>query len=166
MGGDNTCEACCVDLKASCLGTWKECNGNGGYSKTLFSDCCADPGLFAYSLLCPCLLQGQISQEKGRNCCAACVCTTGNFLAYVVPIPPFNFCCLLSTCCYDLPDRMAFGKQNYVEALTPVCCCCNICGRIQLAQELGIKAFDFKTLKAETKASGEHFKQDVMLRNL
>ena len=47
------------------------CRNVGSYQKRLFSDCCADPGLFVYSCCCPCLLTGQISQEMGRNCCAA-----------------------------------------------------------------------------------------------
>ena len=53
-----------------------------------------------------------------------------------------------------------------VESYIPVCCCCNVCGRVQLAQELGIKAFDFKRVKEGASASGETFKSDVMMRNL
>ena len=71
MGGDNTCKMCADDCKATCLGCWSDLDTGGGYQKRLFSDCCADPGLFVYSCCCPCLLTGQISQEMGRNCCAA-----------------------------------------------------------------------------------------------
>ena len=71
MGGDNTCKMCADDCKATCLGFWNDLDTGGGYQKRLFSDCCADPGLFCYSCCCPCLLTGQISQEMGRNCCAA-----------------------------------------------------------------------------------------------
>merc|ERR1711939_1097274 len=113
---------------------------NGGYSKKLLTDCCADPGLAFYSCLCPCLLQGQISQAQGRNCCSACV--------------------------YDIPDRMDFGKQNYLEACFSVSCCCNVPGRVQLAQQLGVKPWNFEEIKRDTSASADHFKSDVMLRNL
>ena len=71
MGGDNTCKMCADDCKATCLGCWSDLDTGGNYQKRLFSDCCADPGLFVYSCCCPCLLTGQISQEMGRNCCAA-----------------------------------------------------------------------------------------------
>ena len=39
-------------------------------------------------------------------------------------------------------------------------------GRGQRAQELGIKAFDFKRVREGAAASGETFKSDVMMRNL
>ena len=80
--------------------------------------------------------------------------------------PPWNYCFMCATCCYDYPDRHDFKKQSYVESYIPVCCCCNVCGRVQLAQELGIKAFDFKRVKEGAAASGETFKSDVMMRNL
>ena len=86
MGGNNTCKACFTDCTATCKGCFKEADTNGGYSKKLLTDCCADPGLAAYSCLCPCLLQGQISQAQGRNCCSACVCTLGPALASYVPV--------------------------------------------------------------------------------
>ena len=130
MGGGNTCKACFTDCTATCKGCFKEADTNGNYLKKLFTDCCADPGLAFYSCLCPCLLQGQISQAQGRNCCSACLCTLGPALAGYVPCG--IYLCYCSTCCYDIPDRMDFGKQNYVEACFSVGCCCNVPGRVQL----------------------------------
>ena len=164
MGGDNTCKACFADCTATCKGAFREADTNGGYSKKLLTDCCADPGLAFYSCLCPCLLQGQISQAQGRNCCSACVCTIGPCIASSVPV--VGMCCYCSTCCYDIPDRMDFGKQNYLEACFSVSCCCNVPGRVQLAQQLGVKPWNFEEIKRDTSASGETFKSDVMLRNL
>ena len=164
MGGDNTCKACFTDCTATCKGCFREADTNGNYSKKLLTDCCADPGLAAYSCLCPCLLQGQISQAQGRNCCSACVCTLGPALASYVPV--VGMCCYCSTCCYDIPDRMDFGKQNYLEACFSVSCCCNVPGRVQLAQQLGVKPWNFEEIKRDTSASADHFKSDVILRNL
>ena len=164
MGGDNTCKACFADCTATCKGAFREADTNGGYSKKLLPACCADPGLAFYSCLCPCLLQGQISQAQGRNCCSACVCTIGPCIASYVPV--VGPCCYCSTCCYDIPDRMDFGKQNYLEACFSVSCCCNVPGRVQLAQQLGVKPWNFEEIKRDTSASADHFKQDVMLRNL
>ncbi len=166
MGGDNTCKACVTDCKASCCGIFKEVNENGHYSKKLCTDFCADPGLAAFSILCPCILQGQISKAQGRNCCSSCICALGVPLAFVVPIPPFNYLFLCGSCCYDIPDRKDFNKQNYAEVLVSTACCANVCGRVQLAQQLGIKGWDLEGVKKDTTAAGETFKQDVMLRNL
>ena len=164
MGGNNTCKACFADCSATCKGCFKEADTSGGYNKKLLTDCCADPGLAAYSCLCPCLLQGQISQAQGRNCCSACLCTIGPCIASYVPV--VGQCCYCSTCCYDIPDRMDFGKQNYLEACFSVSCCCNVPGRVQLAQQLGVKPWNFEEIKRDTSASADHFKSDVMLRNL
>ena len=164
MGGGNTCKACFTDCTATCKGCFKEADTNGNYSKKLFTDCCVDPGLAFYSCLCPCLLQGQISQAQGRNCCSACLCTLGPALAGYVPCG--IYLCYCSTCCYDIPDRMDFGKQNYLEACFSVGCCCNVPGRVQLAQQLGVKPWNFEEIKRDTSASADHFKEDVMLRNL
>ena len=61
---------------------------------------------------------------------------------------------------------MDFGKQNYLEACFSVSCCCNVPGRVQLAQQLGVKPWNFEEIKRDTSASADHFKADVMLRNL
>ena len=77
-----------------------------------------------------------------------------------VPIPPFNYLFLCGSCCYDIPDRKDFNKQNYAEVLVSTACCANVCGRVQLAQQLGIKGWDLEGVKKDTTAAG----RDVQVR--
>ena len=63
--------------------------------------------------------------------------------------------------CFDLPDRKQLKKQNDVEACVSACCCLNICGRVQMTQELELDWKNMGKLKDNASASADLLKNDM-----
>ena len=68
-------------------------------------------------------------------------------------------------CCFDIPNRKQVGKQSYLESCMSIACCFNVCGRVQLARELGIEWKSTDKLKSDTSMSADLLKNDIMMQS-